>query len=213
MFTGIIEEIGVVKSVRKGNRSSEIIISAGKIPEDIKTGDSINTNGVCLTVTSFTTDQFSADIMPESMERSAFRIVKPGNHVNLERAVRLSDRLGGHLVSGHIDDTGTIREIRKDENAVWLKITAEKNVLRYIAEKGSIAIDGVSLTVARVEAGSFDVSIIPFTQTATTLTSKKTGDIVNIECDIIAKYVERLVGEKKTEGKINLNFLSEHGFI
>jgi riboflavin synthase len=213
MFTGIIEVIGVVKSVRKGNRSSEIIISAGKIMEDIKTGDSINTNGVCLTVTSFTGDQFSADIMPESMKRSSLGILKPGHHVNLERAVRLSDRLGGHLVSGHIDDTGTIREIRKDENAVWLKITTEINVLRYIAEKGSVAIDGVSLTVTKVDAGSFDVSIIPFTQTATSLSAKKPGDIVNIECDIIAKYVERLASQKESEEKINMNFLSEHGYI
>jgi len=213
MFTGIIEEIGIVKFVQKGNRSSIITIAAGKILEDIKVGDSINTDGVCLTVTSFTTDHFKADIMPESMERSGFRKLTTGSPVNLERAIRLSDRLGGHLVSGHIDDTGMIVQIRKDDNAVWLTISADKQVLKYIVEKGSVAIDGVSLTVAHVDGNSFSVSIIPHTQTVTSLRSKNTGDVVNIECDIIAKYVEKLAGENKKQGKLDLNFLAEQGFL
>lgn len=213
MFTGIIEEIGIVKFVQKGNRSSKITIAAGKILEDIKVGDSINTDGVCLTVTSFTTDHFMADIMPESMDRSNFRTLKSGNRVNLERAIRLSDRLGGHLVNGHIDDTGTILKIRKDENAVWLTISSEKQGLKYIVEKGSIAIDGISLTVAHVDYNSFEVSIIPHTQSVTSLLSKTTGDVVNIEYDIIAKYIEKLANENKGQGKLDMNFLAEQGFL
>jgi riboflavin synthase len=213
MFTGIIEEIGIIKFVQKGGRSSKVTISAMDILNDIKVGDSINTDGVCLTVTSFTKDHFTADIMPESMERSSFRKLNPGNPVNLERAIRLNDRLGGHLVSGHIDDTGTILQIRKDDNAVWLTISADKQVLRYIVEKGSVAIDGVSLTVAHVDDTTFSVSIIPHTQTVTSLRSKKTGDTVNIECDIIAKYIEKLAGENNKQGKLDLNFLAEQGFL
>lgn len=213
MFTGIIEEIGIVKFVRKGSRSSKITVSAVKILEDIKAGDSINTDGVCLTVTSFTTDHFTSDIMPESMNRSSFRTLKPGNRVNLERAIRLSDRLGGHLVSGHIDDTGTILKILKDENAVWLTISAGKQWLKYIVEKGSVAIDGISLTVAHVDHNSFSISIIPHTQLVTSLLSKTTGDVVNIECDIIAKYIEKLVDENKGQGKLDMNFLAEQGFL
>lgn len=213
MFTGLIEETGTVKFVRKSGRSSTIIISALKILEDMKVGDSINVDGVCLTVTSFTPDHFTADIMPESMDRSSFRTVKPGNRVNLERALRLGDRLGGHLVSGHIDDTGTILQIRKDENAIWLTISSDKQWLKYIVEKGSVVIDGVSLTVVNVGHDSFNVSIIPHTRGVTTLLSKTTGDIVNIECDIIAKYIENLIHENSGQGKLDMNFLAEKGFL
>jgi riboflavin synthase len=213
MFTGIIEEIGVVKSVLKSSRSSKLEITAGKIPGDMKVGDSINTDGVCLTVTSFTKDHFTADVMPESMERSGLGKLKPGSRVNLERAIRLSDRLSGHLVSGHIDGTGIISRTRRDENAIWLTVATDGKWTRYMVEKGSVAVDGVSLTIARMDAGSFEVSVIPHTQSETTLTSKNTGDTVNIECDMIGKYIEKMMNGNKGQGKLDMNFLAEQGFL
>jgi len=211
MFTGIIEEIGTITSIRKGSASSGMVIAASKILEDMRTGDSINTNGVCLTVTGFTKQSFEVDVMPETMLRSAFRELKPGTRVNLERAIRLTGRLGGHLVNGHIDGTGKISRTWKDENAIWFTITADSKLLRYIVEKGSVAIDGISLTVAAAGTRSFDVSLIPFTQSETTLITRKPGESVNIECDIIGKYVEKLAS--KGGENINLGFLTENGFI
>ena len=211
MFTGIIEEKGVIKSIKTGGRSARIVISAVKILEDMKVGDSINTDGVCLTVTEFSPTSFTVDVMPETMLRSTFGKLKPGSHVNLERALLLSDRLGGHLVNGHIDGTGIISRIRKDENAVWLSITAENPILRYIVEKGSVAIDGISLTVVNVDRHSFEVSVIPHTQAETTILTKKTGNAVNIECDIIGKYVEKLGSPGKEI--IDIDFLAQNGFI
>ena len=211
MFTGIIEEKGVIKSIRSGGRSSRMVISAAKILEDLKIGDSINTDGVCLTVTEFSSSSFTVDVMPETLLRSTFGKLKPGSTVNLERALRLSDRLGGHIVSGHIDGSGRLEKIRKDENAIWLSIIAEEPILRYIVEKGSVAIDGISLTVAKVDHRAFEVSVIPHTQAETTILTKKTGDAVNIECDIIGKYTEKL--SKTNGGKMDVNFLAENGFV
>ncbi len=211
MFTGIIEEKGVIKSIRTGGRSSRIVISASKILEEMKIGDSINTDGVCLTVTEFSSSSFTVDVMPETILRSTFGKLKPGSLVNLERALRLSGRLGGHIVNGHIDGTGILEKIRKDENAIWLSIVAEEHVLRYIVEKGSVAIDGISLTVAKVDRHAFEVSVIPYTQAETTIITKKTGEAVNIECDIIGKYVEKLRSVSKE--KIDIDFLAENGFI
>ena len=208
MFTGIIEEKGVVKSIRSVGRSSQIVINASKIIEDMKAGDSINTDGVCLTVTEFTQSSFTLDVMPETMLRSTVGKLKPGSRVNLERALRLTDRLGGHIVSGHIDGTGILERIRKDDTAVRLMITAKDSILRYIVEKGSVAIDGVSLTVVSVDRHAFEVSLIPFTQAETTVLSKKAGEAVNIECDIIGKYVEKLA----SVNKVDMNFLAENGF-
>jgi riboflavin synthase len=210
MFTGIIEEKGVIKSIKTGGRSARIVISAVKILEDMKVGDSINTDGVCLTVTEFSASTFTVDVMPETMLRSGFGKLKPGSILNLERALRLSDRLGGHIVSGHIDGTGKLEKIRKDENATWLSIVAGEPVLRYIVEKGSVAIDGISLTVVKVDSRAFEVSVIPHTQSETTILTKKTGDTMNIECDIIGKYIERL-GSAGRE-KIDIGFLAENGF-
>jgi len=211
MFTGIIEEIGGIKSIKTAGRSLKMIISASKVIEDLKIGDSINTDGVCLTVTEFSHTTFIVDLMPETTLRSTFSKVKAGSKVNLERALRLSDRLGGHIVSGHIDGTGLIEKIRKDENAVRFTIASGENILRYIVEKGSIAIDGISLTVINVDRNTFEVSIIPHTQTETTLLTKKTGVSVNIECDIIGKYVEKLASKKGE--KFSLNFLADNGFV
>ncbi len=215
MFTGIVEEIGIIKGINKGAESASITIGAKNILEDVKLGDSIATNGVCLTVTHFTKDSFTVDVMPETMRKSSLSNISIGSKVNLERALKLSDRLGGHIVSGHIDGTGVIKEFKKEDNAVWISIEAHEEILKYIINKGSIAIDGVSLTVAYVDKKMFKVSIIPHTGEETTLLNKKIGDKVNLECDLIEKYVERLSGfNSKEENKspLDLNFLSEHGF-
>lgn len=213
MFTGIIEEIGTIKAIRKGVRSSQITIAARKITEDMNTGDSINTAGVCLTVTSFNSGEFSVDVMPETMNRTGLRELKVGDQVNLERALRLSDRLGGHLVNGHIDGTGKIGKVWTEENSLWLTIITAPAVIKYIAEKGSVAVDGISLTVVKVGGQSFDVSLIPYTQESTAITVKKEGDTVNIECDVIAKYLERLNKPLEDDSKISIGFLTEHGYL
>jgi riboflavin synthase len=213
MFTGIIEEIGTIKSVHQGSKSEMLEISAVKIIDDIKTGDSISVNGVCLTVVSFNSGSFSADVMPETMRRSNLGKLTTGSRVNIERAMRLSDRLGGHLVSGHIDGIGIIRKIWEEDNAVLFTVAAGRSLQRYIIEKGSVSLDGVSLTVARVDDSSFDVSVIPHTFGNTTLGTKRLGDPINIECDMIAKYIEKLVVQKDETGKITPEFLAEHGFI
>ncbi len=215
MFTGLIEEIGVVKSIVKGSESAQITIDCKKVLEAVKEGDSISTNGVCLTVTKFNNHSFTVDVMPETMRSSNLGNLLSGSIVNLERALKLSDRLGGHIVSGHIDGVGTIKEFQEEDNATWITIKASKNILKYVIHKGSIAIDGTSLTIACVSDEEFKISIIPLTKTETNLLTKRVGDQVNIECDIIGKYVERLNAIKingTDEKIIDMNFLSEHGF-
>ncbi len=194
MFTGIIEEIGRIRSIHRGVRSFTLAVDATEIMSDVKIGDSIATNGVCLTVTSITPDGFTADVMPETVNRTALSQLQTGSEVNLERALTLSSRLGGHIVSGHVDGTGYIASIRRDDNAVWITINCDSKLLRYIAEKGSITIQGISLTVAQVFPDGFSVSLIPHTQQMTTLHSARRGDLVNLENDVIAKYTERLLG-------------------
>ena len=211
MFTGIIEEIGTIKGIRRGNRSVVVEIGAAKVLEDTKVGDSIATNGVCLTVTALGNGGFTADVMPETMERSNLGSLKPGDRVNLERALCLNSRLGGHMVAGHIDGTGRITDRVKDENAVWLTVRTTPEILRYVVEKGSVAIDGVSLTVAYVDEAVFKVSVIPHTQEETTLTGKRVGDVVNLENDMIVKYVEKLMKQPQTKG-LSLDFLQANGF-
>ena len=201
MFTGIVEETGTILNIKKGTHSAVLSIQAEKILEDVHLGDSIAVNGVCLTVTSFQKNYFTADVMHETLNRSSLAQLRPGKHVNLERAMIAGGRFGGHIVSGHIDGTGRIAQIQKDDNAVWYTIQAEQKLLRYIVEKGSIAIDGISLTVAGVTKTGFSVSIIPHTVQITTLGEKRTGDLVNLETDLIGKYVERLFfyGEEETK--------------
>lgn len=219
MFTGLIEEIGHIKAIQRGSKSIRLSIAANKIMEDVKLGDSISTDGICLTVVSYDSAGFSADVMPETMSRTTFGNLGVGSRVNLERAVRVGDRLGGHMVSGHIDGIGEIVAREKDDNAIWVSISASKSILKYVIEKGSIAMDGISLTVAYVDEEIFKVSIIPLTQEDTTLVSKKTGEKVNLECDMTAKYIEKFMFYRNEmpdeEGKsgISMDFLRENGFL
>lgn len=213
MFTGIIEEIGIVKTVQRSGNNSFIRVEAKKILSDIHLGDSIAVNGVCLTVTKADGSIFQADVMNETLNRSSLGNLRTGSTVNLERAMPAYGRFGGHIVSGHIDGTGKIINIKNDGIAVWYTIEADNNIMRYIVEKGSIAIDGISLTVAKTDKNNFSVSIIPHTAVQTVLSSKKVGDIVNLENDIIGKYVERLMSPVNKEGVMDMGFLSERGFL
>lgn len=212
MFTGIIEEIGHVKAIQRGAKSFTLEVEAQKVMKDTQVGDSIATNGVCLTVTSLTGRGFTADVMPETVHRTALGELKPGSAVNLERALSLQTRLGGHIVSGHIDGTGRISARRQDDTALWLTVECDPKLLRYIIEKGSITIQGVSLTVAKVDERSFSVSLIPHTQHATTLHQARVGDLVNLENDVIAKYVEKLLGKAPEQDSGLLDKLKQYGF-
>lgn len=213
MFTGIIEEIGTVLSIKKGSVSSKITFGGKKIFNDIHLGDSIAINGVCLTADTLTDNSFTADIMAETLRRSSLGDLKVGSKVNMERAMLCNGRFGGHIVSGHVDATGKIINFKREENAVWITISAESKTLKYIVEKGSVALDGISLTVANVSDTSFKVSIIPHTASETTLLSKSVGDRINIECDIIGKYVEKFLNFKDSTSNIDTTFLSKHGFL
>lgn len=212
MFTGIIEELGTISSINRTAASAVLTISASLVLEDVQLGDSIAVNGVCLTVTSFTATSFTADVMHETLNRSSLGALRSGSKVNLERAMSAGGRFGGHIVSGHIDGTGKITDIKKDDNAVWYTIAASPEILHYIVEKGSIAIDGISLTVAYVDNRCFKVSIIPHTSANTTLALRKTGDTVNLENDCIGKYVEKLLQPYQKTGNITREFLLQNGF-
>ena len=215
MFTGIIEELGTVERVTRGRVSAVIAIRAEHILSDLKIGDSVAVNGVCLTATGLTGHGFTADVMHETLDRSALAGLGPGSRVNLERAMAANGRFGGHIVAGHVDGVGTIAAIEQDDNAIWFTITAPAQVLRYVVEKGSIAIDGISLTGARVETDRFAVSVIPHTAAVTLLGQRRTGDRVNLESDLVGKYVERLLRpapEEKGQSRLTMEFLTQHGF-
>lgn len=219
MFTGIVEEVGVVKSIRRGSSSAVLEIAAKTVLEDIHLGDSIAVNGVCLTATSFTGGSFTADVMHETLDRSSLASLRPGSRVNLERAMAADGRFGGHIVAGHVDGVGTVVKTERDDNAVWYTVAAGPEVLRYVVEKGSVTIDGISLTVARVGPDSFAISAIPHTVAVTVLQDRKPGDKVNLETDIIGKYVEKLLtagpvqpAEPQKAGGITKEFLTRYGF-
>lgn len=218
MFTGIIEESGIIKQIMLRGNSGQISIRAKKVLEGTKTGDSIAVNGVCLTVTSLQSDGFTADVMAETIRRSSLGGLKAGDAVNLERAMASDGRFGGHIVSGHIDGTGTISSYRKEENAVWVEVETTPEIMSLIVEKGSICIDGISLTVASVGHTGFGVSVIPHTGEETTLLKKKQGSLVNLENDIIGKYVRKLMGLESGQKNdtqpsgITMEFLEEYGF-
>lgn len=217
MFTGLIEEVGTIYNVKKGKDYAEVTINAKGIWDDLKLGDSISTNGVCLTVTHFNGNAFTVDVMTETMRKSNLNHLASGDKVNLERALRLSDRLGGHIVSGHTDGVGVINKRYQEGNAIWIEVKVPDDLLKYIINKGSIALDGISLTVAGLTKDGFKVSIIPHTGSETTLLNKETGYEVNIECDLFGKYVERFMNfsnqKELKEKTIDINFLKENGFV
>lgn len=215
MFTGIVEELGTVASITQNSENGNVTISASKVLEGTKLGDSIAVNGVCLTVTDIKSHSFCADIMGETLRRSNLGSLKKGTKVNLERAMAADGRFGGHMVSGHIDGTGEIINISPEGNAVWYTIRTTEKILAGIVEKGSIAIDGISLTVAGITEQDFSVSIIPHTSANTILPTKKLGDIVNLENDVIGKYVQKFlsVGSEKKDSNITEDFLGRYGFL
>ncbi len=216
IFTGIVEELGKVREVRKGSQSCQLDIAASKVLTDVKLGDSIAVNGVCLTVVAFETDRFTADVMWETLRKTNLEKLRSGDTVNLERALRLGDRMGGHLVLGHVDGVGRIIEQRRVDIALVTRIGCSPELLQYVLPKGSVAVDGISLTVVETFADSFTVSLIPHTAKLTTLGWKKPGDMVNLETDIIGKYVEHLMkgkGSASNKEGMDLAFLHEHGFI
>lgn len=213
MFTGIIEEIGIVSSAIKTTSSIKLTIEAKKIIEDIHLGDSIAVNGICLTVTEFSTSSFTSDVMHETINRTSLKNIKQGTKVNLERAMLANNRFGGHIVSGHIDGIGTIINIKRDNIAIWFTIKANEKIMQYIIEKGSIAIDGISLTVADLTKDSFRVSVIPHTLKNTILSNKNINDTVNLENDCIGKYIKKFVSDQSIySSKINREFLLKYGY-
>ncbi|MGE5672518.1 MAG: riboflavin synthase [Mycobacterium leprae] len=217
MFTGLVTETGTVRSVERAGHSLHLMLSARRVLESIHLGDSIAVNGVCLTVVRFDRDSFTADIMPETYQHTNLKLLVPGSLVNLECTLALGDRLGGHIVQGHVDGTGTIAELSRDEIALRVSVAAPADLLRYLVPKGSVAVDGISLTVVDVASGRFQVSLIPHTAANTNLAIRHVGDTVNLEVDILAKYVERLLGTggvrpEPTGRGITVEFLRDHGF-
>ena len=212
MFTGIIEETGHIRTITRGRRSAILSVGASEILSDLKVGDSVAVNGVCLTATTVDGGGFTADVMSETLHRSALGGLSAGDVVNLERAMSADGRFGGHIVSGHIDGVGKITSIRRDDNAVWYAVEVPDALRRYIVEKGSIAIDGISLTVASVSGNAFSVSVIPHTLSVTALGARRVGSGVNLETDIIAKYVESLLRPGDAQSAITREFLARNGF-
>jgi len=206
MFTGIVEEVGTVRSAGAGR----LTVAARKVLDDTKLGDSVAVNGVCLTVVEMASDSFSVDVMPETLRRTNLGSLKAGDRVNLERPLAVGGRFGGHFVQGHIDGTSRVVSVTPERDAILLRFEAPPEIMRYIVEKGFIAVDGVSLTVVECSSTAFGVSLVAYTQRNSTLGGKKPGDVANLEVDIIAKYVERLRGGGSA---ITKEFLAEHGFV
>ncbi|MBO9129779.1 riboflavin synthase [Bacillus sp. 165] len=212
MFTGIIEEMGTIQHINQTGQAIVLHIAAKTILADVHLGDSIAVNGVCLTVTSFTSSSFTVDVMPETVKATSLQSLKQGSTVNLERAMSANGRFGGHFVSGHVDGVGTIIQKKQQHNAVYYKIQLPKSLLHYCIYKGSIAIDGTSLTIFGTDESSITISLIPHTMEGSVIGTKNVGDIVNIECDMVGKYIEHFV-KKQPSSSITEGFLSEHGFI
>ena len=216
MFTGIIEETGVIREIRRNSLSASLTVTCHKILEDIHIGDSIAVNGICLTVTSFTSSDFTVDVMPETIQKTSLKILTKSSLVNLERAMAANGRFGGHFVSGHIDDTGVLAKLEENEIAVICTIATSEDIANGIVPKGSVTLDGISLTVVNVNERDFTVSLIPHTRNVTNFKNKKIGDPINIETDVIGKFVKKymLLSEKKpTQCDISMDFLAEKGFL
>lgn len=216
MFTGIIEEIGSIRELVSGSSSIKLTIDCSIITADLDIGDSIAVNGICLTVTKRGENWFTVDVMPETLRKTGLQKLNQSAKVNLERALRLTDRLGGHIVTGHIDGTGIICSRIAEDNAIWLTLKAPETIMKYIVHKGSVALDGTSLTVAGFDKQSFKVSLIPLTTNITTLGERRVGDSINIECDLLGKYIEKLLTENNPENHsqsiITVEYLKNHGF-
>lgn len=214
MFTGIIEELGVVQSLDRGLQSAVLTVLARRVVNGMNVGDSVTVNGVCLTTARLTDQGFAVDVSPETLRVTALGGLAPGDGVNLERAVRAGDRLGGHLVSGHVEAVGRVASRAPDGNAVNLTIEAPREILRYCVGRGSITVDGVSLTITGLTEKTFGVTIVPHTTQATTLGLKPPGALVNLEPDLIAKYVERLLlGNEGKPEKVDAEFLRKRGLL
>lgn len=214
MFTGIIEEIGTIKNVQGTKDAIIFTINANKIIEDMSIGDSIAVNGVCLTVTEFHADSFAVDVMPETVKHTSLSMLKNGSRVNLERAMSANGRFGGHFVSGHVDGVGKIVKKQRVSNAVYYELEVDEQLTETLIYKGSITIDGISLTIFGLEKNKVTVSIIPHTLSDTILGLKNVGDIVNIECDMIGKYLKKFINQQEVtkSSTLNLSFLKENGF-
>lgn len=215
MFTGIVEESGTLMGVKRGTTWLVLTIGGSKVLEQVQLGDSIAVNGVCLTVTSFTSNQFTVDVMPETYEKTNLSSLSVGAKLNLERAMSAEGRFGGHFVSGHVDGTGILSSKTPMGNAVVYKFKTSEDLLYYMIPKGSITIDGISLTILDVESQFFSVSIIPHTLEMTTLKDRVIGDLINVECDMVGKYIEKFVRQPKPKpsSKVTHEFLTEHGFL
>lgn len=214
MFTGIIEEKGTVKTISGSGDAIKMTIRAPKVLEDVHLGDSIAVNGVCLTVTGFNKQEFSVDMMPETLKSTSLKNLSSGSKVNLERAMAANGRFGGHFVSGHVDGTGTILKKQSKANAVYYEIGVDQSLINYMLLKGSVTVDGTSLTIFGLTDKTFTISLIPHTLSETILGSKSSGDIVNIECDIIGKYIQNFIikGNLKGSNTLTETFLEEHGY-
>ncbi len=218
MFTGIVEEIGILSRIDRGHSFCQLAVRARKILDDCKEGDSISINGACLTVTQRQSNGFTADVMAETMRRTNLGNLRVGDKVNLERSLRPGDRLGGHIVAGHVDEVGTITQLRQEDVATGMTIGVSEPLMKYVAVKGSVCVEGVSLTVTDVSSSNFQVWLIPFTKENTILGLKRVGDGVNIEVDMLARYVERLMSYREgssapSSSSINQEFLKTHGFL
>jgi len=217
LFTGLVAEKGVVEKIVKDRLSATLTLRAQMVAGGLEIGESIAVNGVCLTVTDFDATTFTVDVMLETLKKTNLGLLRPGSRVNLERALRLGDRLGGHLVTGHVDGTGVVARLREFSIATEMWVEVPPELEKYLVPRGSVALDGVSLTIADLQPGALMVSLIPHTKEITTLGEKKIGDVLNIETDILGKYVHHLLSAKETketrEGGISKSFLAEHGFL
>ncbi|PEB53209.1 riboflavin synthase [Bacillus pseudomycoides] len=214
MFTGIVEELGTVSNIKQSGEAMELTIHANSILSDVKLGDSIAVNGICLTVTSFTASSFTVDAMPETMKSTSLCMLKPLSKANLERAMAANGRFGGHFVTGHIDGVGTIVSKKQHFNAIYYKIGIPNDLLRYCLQKGSVAVDGTSLTIFDIDESSITISLIPHTVSESIIGEKVAGDIVNIECDMIGKYIEHFISKPaKRDSSVTESFLQENGFL